>query len=168
MKRSLVVLVAVGCGKSSPPPSSGSSAAPPPAPVAGGNSTSCANVVVKIEAMRNAPSGSLDELVAQCDAGWSEGYRKCMLAIASRDEIPTCDREALIARGVDMGGPECEQVMQHFADVEKMPADVYAKTKTKLLATCSALPRSVKECALSATDHAGLAACASANTNAAR
>lgn len=170
MRRALVVLVVAACGKSSSPPTGGSAAAPAPSPaVEGGNSTSCANVIAKIAAMRQAPSGALDELAAQCEQGpWSEGYRTCIIAIASRDEIPTCDREALRARGVDLGGPDCEQVMDHFAQVEKLPADVYAKSKTKLLATCGALPRAVKECSLAATDHAGLAACASANGEAAR
>lgn len=166
MKGALLVLVALAGCKDKPAPTPAPAPAPPTQPV-GGNATNCENVIAKIEAMRNAPQGSLDELVAQCEQ-WSVPYRQCILAIGSRDEIPTCDREALLARGVDLGGPDCGQVMDHFAEVEKMPADVYAKTKTRLLATCGALPKTVKECAMAATDHAGLAACSAANHETAR
>jgi hypothetical protein len=172
-RAAIIVAALVACGKtSSAPGSAGSGSAPPPSNVVSDTSNvastaSCENVLAKLETMRGAPHGALDELAQPCRE-WSMKYRECILAIATKDEISTCDREALLARGVDLGGPACEQVMEHFATVEKLPADVYQKTKQKLLAACGALPRGVKECSLAATDHAGLAACAAQNHESAR
>jgi hypothetical protein len=168
VKRTICIVLLAACGKSSAPPTSGSAgpAPAPPSTVAGG-ATTCASVVSKLESLRNAPQGSLDALATDCEQ-WSLPYRECLLKIATRDEIPACDREALLARGVDLGGPDCENVIDHFVEVEKMPGDVYAKSKTKLIASCAALPRAVKECSLAATDHAGLVACAAANHETAR
>jgi hypothetical protein len=100
-----------------------------------------------------------EEHVAQCKS-FSKNRKRCYVSANNADGLAKCDRDDMIAKGVDMEGPDCSDVWNHYATTLALEGAAKNTARPEVTRTCTTMTRAQKECWLQATTGDAMQRCA--------